>query len=154
MVVIRLARHGAHKAPFYRIVVADQRKKRDGRIIEQVGTYDPLKNPSAIDLDMDKVNEWIAKGAKPSDRVAKIISVVTGEPLPAKLAGRIEKKSEQLRIEAEEKAKKEAEEAAKKAAEEAAAAAEAEAEAAEAEGDAEAEADAEAADDAAEAEEA
>ena len=48
MVVIRLARHGAHKAPFYRIVVADQRKKRDGRIIEQVGTYDPAGDPSTV----------------------------------------------------------------------------------------------------------
>ena len=56
MVVIRLARHGAHKAPFYRIVVADQRKKRDGRIIEQVGTYDPAGDPSIIDLDIAKVD--------------------------------------------------------------------------------------------------
>ena len=128
MVVIRLARHGAHKAPFYRIVVADQRKKRDGRIIEQVGTYNPLTDPSTIDLDMDKVNEWIAKGAQPSDRVAKIISEVSGEPLPAGLAKRIENRTEANRIAAEEAAKKAAEEAAKKAAEEAAAAAEAEAE--------------------------
>lgn len=130
MVVIRLARHGAHKAPFYRIVVADQRKKRDGRIIEQVGTYDPLKNPSVIDLDVEKVDEWIAKGAQPSDRVAKIISIVKGEPLPSKLASRIANKEEQIKKAQEEAAKKAAEEAAKKAAEEAAAAAEAEAEAA------------------------
>ncbi len=82
MVVIRLARHGAHKAPFYRIVVADQRKKRDGRIIEQVGTYDPAGDPSVIDLDVAKVDEWIAKGAQPSDRVAKIIASVKNEPLP------------------------------------------------------------------------
>lgn len=131
MVVIRLARHGAHKAPFYRIVVADQRKKRDGRIIEQVGTYDPAGDPSIIDLDIAKVDEWISKGAQPSDRVAKIIASVKNEPLPAKLAERIANKTEANRIAAEEAAKKAAEEAARKAAEEAAAAAEAEAEEAE-----------------------
>lgn len=129
MVVIRLARHGAHKAPFYRIVVADQRKKRDGRIIEQVGTYDPAGDPSVIDLDVAKVDEWIAKGAQPSDRVAKIIASVKNEPLPEKLAQRIANKTEANRI----AAKKAAEEAARKAAEEAAAAAEAEAEAEEGE---------------------
>lgn len=134
MVVIRLARHGAHKAPFYRIVVADQRKKRDGRIIEQVGTYDPAGDPSIIDLDIAKVDEWIAKGAQPSDRVAKIIASVKNEPLPAKLAERIANRTEANRIAAEEAAKKAAEEAARKAAEEAAAAAEAEAEEAEGEG--------------------
>ena len=131
MVVIRLARHGAHKAPFYRIVVADQRKKRDGRIIEQVGTYDPAGDPSIIDLDIAKVDEWISKGAQPSDRVAKIIASVKNEPL---LAERIANKTEANRIAAEEAAKKAAEEAARKAAEEAAAAAEAE-EAEEAEDD-------------------
>lgn len=98
MVVIRLARHGAHKAPFYRIVVADQRKKRDGRIIEQVGTYDPAGDPSIIDLDIAKVDEWISKGAQPSDRVAKIIASVKNEPLPAKLAERIANKTEANRI--------------------------------------------------------
>lgn len=134
MVVIRLARHGAHKAPFYRIVVADQRKKRDGRIIEQVGTYDPAGDPSIIDLDIAKVDEWISKGAQPSDRVATIIASVKNEPLPAKLAERIANKTEANRIAAEEAAKKAAEEAARKAAEEAAAAAEAE-EAEEAEDD-------------------
>ena len=134
MVVIRLARHGAHKAPFYRIVVADQRKKRDGRIIEQVGTYDPAGDPSIIDLDIAKVDEWISKGAQPSDRVAKIIASEKNEPLPAKLAERIATKTEANRFAAEEAAKKAAEEAARKAAEEAAAAAEAE-EAEEAEDD-------------------
>lgn len=128
MVVIRLARHGAHKAPFYRIVVADQRKKRDGRIIEQVGTYDPTKDPSVIELDVAKVDEWIAKGAQPSDRVAKIIATVKNEPLPEELAKRIANRTEANKKAAEEAAKKAAEEAARKAAEEAAAAAEAEAE--------------------------
>lgn len=118
MVVIRLARHGAHKAPFYRIVVADQRKRRDGRIIEQVGTYDPKGDPSIINLDVEKVDEWISKGAQPSETVAKLIATVKGEGLPAKIAARAE-------LKAAEKAaadKAAAEAAAKKAAEEAAAA--------------------------------
>ena len=119
MVVIRLARHGAHKAPFYRVVVADQRKRRDGSFIELVGTYDPKLEPSGINLDMDKINAWIAKGAQPSDRVAKLIAIVNGTEQPAKIQAR-----EQLK--AAEKAAAEkaaAEEAARKAAEEAAAAA-------------------------------
>ena len=114
MVVIRLARHGAHKAPFYRVVVADQRKRRDGSFIELVGTYDPKLEPSGINLDMDKINAWIAKGAQPSERVAKLIAIVSGSEKPAKVQAR-----EQLK--AAEKAA--AEEAARKAAEEAAAAA-------------------------------
>ena len=125
MVVIRLARHGAHKRPFYRIVVADQRKRRDGRVIEQVGTYDPNKEPSEIRIDLEKVDEWIAKGAQPSERVAKIIALERGEALPEKVAKRAAMKAEEKA--AAEKAA--AEEAARKAAEEAAAAAEAEAEA-------------------------
>ena len=124
MVVIRLARHGAHKAPFYRIVVADQRKRRDGRIIEQVGTYDPKGDPSIINLDVEKVDEWISKGAQPSETVAKLIATVKGEPLPAKIQARADLKAAEKA--AAEKAAAEA--AAKKAAEEAAAA---EAEAAE-----------------------
>ena len=119
MVVIRLARHGAHKAPFYRVVVADQRKRRDGSFIELVGTYDPKLEPSGINLDMDKINAWIAKGAQPSERVAKLIAIVNGTEKPAKIQAR-----EQLK--AAEKAAAEkaaAEETARKAAEEASAAA-------------------------------
>ena len=122
MVVIRLARHGAHNAPYYRIVVADQRKKRDGRIIEQVGTYDPKGDPSIVTLDLEKVDEWIKKGAQPSERVSKIIAQAKGEPLPAKIAARAELKAAQ-KAEADKKAAAEA--AAKKAAEEAEAAEEA-----------------------------
>ena len=113
MVVIRLARHGAHKAPFYRVVVADQRKRRDGSFIELVGTYDPKLEPSGINLDMDKINAWIAKGAQPSDRVAKLIAIVNGTEKPAKIQAREKAAAE----------KAAAEEAARKAAEEAAAAA-------------------------------
>lgn len=127
LVVIRLTRRGAHKAPFYRIVVADQRKKRDGRIIEQVGTYDPAGDPSIVELDLEKVDKWIANGAQPSDRVAKIIAQAKGEELPAHLQKRAELKAEQKK-EAERKAAEEAKAkaAAEKAAAEAAAAEEAE----------------------------
>ena len=118
MVVIRLARHGAHKAPFYRVVVADQRKRRDGSYIELVGTYDPRLEPSGIKLDMDKINEWISKGAQPSERVAKLIAIVNGTEKPAKVQARAALKA------AEKAAAEKA--AAEKAAAEAAAAAEAE----------------------------
>ena len=73
MVKIRLQRFGAKKAPFYHIVVADSRSPRDGRIVEQIGTYDPMKNPAEIKLDMDKVTTWIKNGAKPTDTVKALI---------------------------------------------------------------------------------
>ncbi len=73
MVKIRLQRFGAKKAPFYHIVVADSRSPRDGRIVEQVGTYDPMKNPAEIKLDMEKVEAWIKNGAKPTDTVKALI---------------------------------------------------------------------------------
>ena len=72
-VKIRLARHGAKKAPYYRIVVADSRTKRDGRHIDQVGTYNPCVDPAAVKLDMEKVNTWIKNGAQPTDTVARLI---------------------------------------------------------------------------------
>ena len=71
-VKIRLARHGAKKRPFYRVVVADERMPRDGRFIEQVGVYNPLTHPHVIDLDLEKIDAWMAKGAKPSDSVSQI----------------------------------------------------------------------------------
>lgn len=69
MVKIRLRRMGAKKSPFYRIVVADSRYPRDGRFIEEIGTYDPLAQPSQVKVEADKVKEWIAKGAQPTDTV-------------------------------------------------------------------------------------
>ncbi len=72
-VKIRLARHGAKKAPYYRIVVADSRVRRDGRYIEQVGSYNPCTTPAAVKLDLEKVDKWIADGAKPTDTVARLI---------------------------------------------------------------------------------
>ena len=73
MVKIRLKRVGAKKAPFYHIVVADSRSPRDGKIIEQIGTYDPMTNPSTIVVDKEKVEAWIKTGAKPTDTVKALI---------------------------------------------------------------------------------
>ncbi len=72
-VKIRLARHGAKKAPYYRIVVADSRARRDGRYIEQVGSYNPCVSPATVTMDLEKIDEWIGNGAKPSDTVARLI---------------------------------------------------------------------------------
>ena len=74
-VKIRLRRMGAKKAPFYRIVVADSRYPRDGRFIEEVGFYDPTKEPSVIKVDAEKVEKWIAYGAKPTDTVKALLKV-------------------------------------------------------------------------------
>ncbi len=119
-VKIRLARHGAKKAPFYRIVVADGRARRDGRFIEIVGRYNPRTNPSTVEVDVEKVDAWIAKGAQPSEAVAKLIAIAKGEKQAPVAEAKVSKK-------AADKAKAEAD-AAVKAAEEAAAAKEAPAE--------------------------
>ena len=74
-VKIRLRRMGAKKAPFYRIVVADSRYPRDGRFIEEVGFYDPTKEPSVIKVDAEKVENWIASGAQPTDTVKALLKV-------------------------------------------------------------------------------
>ena len=73
MVKIRLQRQGAKKAPFYHIVVADSRSPRDGKIVEKIGTYDPMTNPATIVLDNEKVAQWIKNGAKPTDTVKALI---------------------------------------------------------------------------------
>ena len=75
-VKIRLARHGAKKRPYYRIVVADGRMPRDGRYIDLVGRYNPLTNPKTIDIDIEKVDAWVAKGAQPSNAVSHLIDIV------------------------------------------------------------------------------
>lgn len=72
-VKIRLRRAGAKKAPFYRVVVADSRYPRDGRFIEEVGTYDPMANPSKFAVDADKVKQWMANGAQPTDTVKNLL---------------------------------------------------------------------------------
>ena len=73
MVKIRLQRQGAKKAPFYHIVVADSRSPRDGKIIEKIGTYNPMTDPATIVLDTEKVATWIKNGAKPTDTVKALI---------------------------------------------------------------------------------
>ena len=73
MVKIRLQRVGKKKAPFYHIVVADSRRARDGRIIEQIGTYDPMTEPATVNLDVEKVATWIKNGAQPTDTVKALI---------------------------------------------------------------------------------
>ena len=70
---IRLARVGSKKNPIYRVVVADSRSPRDGRFIEIVGRYNPQTDPSTIDLDGDKIKDWISKGAQPSDSVKRLM---------------------------------------------------------------------------------
>lgn len=72
-VKIRLRRMGAKKAPFYRIVVADSRFPRDGRFIEELGYYDPTKNPTVIEVDAEKAKKWIANGAQPTDTVRALL---------------------------------------------------------------------------------
>ena len=73
MVKIRLRRMGAKKAPFYRIVVADARSPRDGRCIEEIGTYNPLTNPATINVDAEKVQTWTKNGAQPTDTVRGLL---------------------------------------------------------------------------------
>jgi small subunit ribosomal protein S16 len=73
-VKLRLARAGAKKMPFYRVVATDSRSPRDGRFIEQLGIYDPTREPVEIRLDHDRIAHWIGKGALPSDTVSEIIA--------------------------------------------------------------------------------
>ena len=73
MVKIRLQRAGAKKAPFYHIVVADSRSPRDGKIIEKIGSYDPMTNPSTIVIDKEKLATWTKNGAKPTESVKALI---------------------------------------------------------------------------------
>jgi small subunit ribosomal protein S16 len=85
MVTIRLARGGAKKRPFYSIVVSDQRRQPKGRFIERIGFLNPMatENEEKVRLDTDRVDYWISKGAKPSDRVASILKQVRREATPA-----------------------------------------------------------------------
>ncbi len=72
-VKIRLRRMGAKRAPFYRVVVADSRYPRDGRFIEEIGTYDPTKDPAIVNIDSEKAKTWIANGAQPTDTVKALL---------------------------------------------------------------------------------
>ena len=78
-VKIRLARHGAKKRPYYRIVVADARAPRDGKFIEEGGRYNPCVEPSMIKFDLEKVDKWIANGAQPTDTVARLLETARKE---------------------------------------------------------------------------
>lgn len=150
-VKIRLKRMGSKKNPFYRIVVADSRKPRDGRFIEEIGYYNPLTEPKILRVDADKANTWVKNGAKPTDTVDRLfkenaVYEATGnydntdvqkakraEKQAAEQKARAEREAELDRLdeEAKERKAKEAEEAkaaAAKAEEEAAAAEEAEGE--------------------------
>ena len=73
MVKIRLKRMGAHKKPFYRVVVADSRTPRNGKFIEEIGTFDPLKDPSEIIIDNEAAKRWLANGAQPTDTVRALL---------------------------------------------------------------------------------
>jgi small subunit ribosomal protein S16 len=70
---IRLARHGAKKAPYYRVVVIDERAARNSKPIDEVGRYNPCAEPSMVNLDLAKIDEWLSKGAQPSDTVRRLI---------------------------------------------------------------------------------
>ncbi len=115
-VKIRLARAGAKKAPFYRIVAADTRSPRDGRFIEILGRYNPRVEPSMIELDVEKTEAWIAKGAQMSERCAKIYEIAKNPD------AQVPEKPTKLTKKAAEKAKADAEAAEKAKADEAAAA--------------------------------
>lgn len=83
MVRLRLARFGAKKKPFYRIIATDSRNPRDGRWIEQIGTYDPMKNPFELRIKLERVDYWIGVGAQPSDTVARLIAKARTDAPPA-----------------------------------------------------------------------
>lgn len=73
MVKIRLRRMGAKKNPYYRVVVADSRSPRDGRFIEELGTYDPLAEPALVQIDLERAKYWISNGAQPTDTVKALL---------------------------------------------------------------------------------
>ena len=86
---IRLMRMGMKKAPFYRVVVADSRSPRDGRFIENLGVYDPQTEPSRIEIDTDKARAWLARGAQPTETVARLLAIAGVEgPAEAKAAAK------------------------------------------------------------------
>ncbi len=82
MLMIRLARFGARKQPYYRVVVIEKERARNGRPVEVVGTYNPRTNPATFDLKRERIEHWVSKGAQPSDRVRKLLAL----PAPAAAA--------------------------------------------------------------------
>ena len=132
MVVIRLARGGAKKQPFYHVVVADKRNARDGKYIENVGYFNPVARGQAVRLKLNKeaIETWIGKGAQPSDRVKSLVKEFNGQSEPEITAANREKTRRAIAKEKKAEAKKKEQENAAKAAAEAAAKEEAEAAAA------------------------
>ena len=112
---IRLTRGGAKKRPYYRIVVADARAPRDGRFIDKVGAYDPMKakdDPARIVLDNEKIQSWLAKGAQPTDRVLRCLDAAGLAKRPARTTPQKAEPGEKSKERAEERASREAEQAA------------------------------------------
>jgi small subunit ribosomal protein S16 len=108
MVKIRLQRVGKKKAPFYHIVVADSKSPRDGKIIEQIGVYNPMVKPVVIEVDKEKVQKWIKNGAKPSDTVKYLIdkaenTVITEKPAKAEKKEVVEEVEKAVKTEKAEK---------------------------------------------------
>ena len=85
-VKLRLMRMGKTKQPTYRVVAADSRAPRNGRFIEILGHYDPRQEPSVVKIDVAKADEWISKGAQPTERVAKLLDTARSQPAPADAA--------------------------------------------------------------------
>ena len=144
MLAISLMRMGAKKKPFYRVVVKEKRSKRDGKYLENVGTYNPMTNPAEVDLKHDRVEYWLSVGAQPTETVA---SLIKNNPFQTEEEKAAAKQTRAEKAEAEKQAKLEAKraEAAAKAEAEAKKAAEEKAEAERAEAEAKAQAEAEAA---------
>ena len=133
-VAIRLARGGAKKRPYYKIVVTDSRNSRDGKFIERIGSYNPLlakDNPERVKLDADRARHWLSVGAQPSDRVARFLDAAGVKERTARNNPKKAEPGEKAKERAEERASREAEAAEAAAAAEAAPAEEAPAEAAE-----------------------
>jgi len=103
---IRLARAGAKKAPFYRVVAADARAPRDGRFIEILGRYNPRTQPSTVEIDVPKIEAWIAKGAQPTEAVTKLIAIAKGEKTAPVGGTKISKKAAAKAVAAAEAAEK------------------------------------------------
>lgn len=78
MLKIRLRRMGAKKAPFYRIVVAESKYARDGRFVDEIGTYNPLVEPAEVKIDLEKAEQWMKNGAQPTDKVRALINKAKG----------------------------------------------------------------------------
>src|SRR4029453_9820994 len=111
-VSIRLARGGAKKRPYYRIVVADSRNARDGRFIEKVGTYNPLlakDSPERVKLDNDRISHWLLVGAQPSDRVLRFLDAAGLKERPARNNPKKAEPGEKAKERVEQRAAKEAE---------------------------------------------